>query len=359
MNTNVALPQLVQNRLFDYNNCFYKYNLFKGDKSVEKNALRLLSLISISDVSKMLGTSIPELYSQLNYPKYKTFSVAKKNGGERIIHAPEENLMKLQSKLNDSLQNYYQIIRPKEVNGFVINSRRTKKVCNIVENAKVHVKQKYVLNIDLRDFFPSIKAYRVKDLFLSEHFKFNTPIANALALLVTYNGALPIGAPTSPVLSNFICLEMDYEFSSFCNQHKINYSRYADDLTFSSNNEFSNEIVSNLKGIISKNGFVINFKKKRLQSKWRKQTVTGLVVNEKVNIDRKQLKKIRAVLFDASKNGINLAATKFLRLNKPAQFHQEQYFMNYLRGYINFIGQVRGVGDPKVIRFKWEFANLK
>ena len=295
----------------------------------------------------------------MNEPDYISFSIPKKSGGNRLIQSPFNDLMKLQSRLNFYLQNYYHLIRPEEIHGFVINPNKKEKICNIVDNAKIHINKKQVLNLDLKDFFPSIKAYRVKELFVSEYFKFNDEVANALALLVTYEGKLPIGAPTSPVISNFVCLELDANLITFCKENQINYSRYADDLTFSSNGDISKETISRIFEIIKNNSFEVNHKKTRLKSNQRKQTVTGLVVNEKVNVDRTTLKMVRAMLHDASKIGIEKASNKHFISNKISFFSYSTSFLNRLNGYINFIAQVRGFDDPLVIKLKNDFKNLK
>ena len=358
MKPNLLLDK-IHSRIEDHNDYFYgpQYNVeFRFEQKFFVS--KLLSVVKISDLKILLKLSLSSINKLMNKPNYITFSIPKKRGGNRLIQSPDENLMKLQSRLNFYLQQYYHLMRPEGIYGFVINPDKKEKYCNIVENAKVHVNQNHVLNLDLKDFFPSIKAYRVKQLFESENFKFSKDVANALALLTTYEGKLPIGAPTSPVISNFICLELDADLIAFCQKNKINFSRYADDLTFSSNQEITQDMVNCLFEIIKKNHFEVNPKKTRLKSNNRKQTVTGLVVNKKVNIDRRTLKMVRAMLYDASKNGIANAATKHFTANSDT-VSDYSYFINRLDGYINFIAQVKGIDDPLVIKFKSDFKSLK
>ncbi len=355
MKTNLLLDKIHSN-IEDYNKYFYgpQYDvIFRFEQKFFVS--QLLSVVKISDLRILLKARISKINKLMNEPSYITFSIPKKRGGNRLIQSPDSNLMRLQSRLNFFLQNYYHLIRPEGIHGFVINPNKKEKICNIVDNAKIHINQKQVLNLDLKDFFPSIQAYRVKELFVSDYFKFNDEVANALALLVTYNGKLPIGAPTSPVISNFICLELDANLIAFCKENQLNFSRYADDLTFSCNEEISKETISRIFEIIKNNNFEVNHKKTRLKSNHRKQTVTGLVVNEIVNVDRKTLKMVRAMLYDASKNGIEKAASKHFTSNNS----DATYFLNRLNGYINFIAQVRGFDDTLVIKFKSEFKNLK
>ena len=354
-----SLLDKIHSKIEDYNKYFYgpQYDVvFRFEQKFFVS--QLLSIVSIPDLRILLKAQLVLINKLINEPDYVSFSIPKKKGGNRLIHSPESKLMRLQSRLNFYLQNYYHLIRPEGIHGFVINPNKKEKICNIVDNAKNHINQKQVLNLDLKDFFPSIQAYRVKELFVSDYFKFNDEVANALALLVTYEGKLPIGAPTSPVISNFICLELDAHLIAFCKENQINFSRYADDLTFSSNEDISKEIIRSIFEIIKQNNFEVNHKKTRLKSNNRKQTVTGLVVNKKVNVDRKTLKMVRAMLSDASKNGIEKAARKHFTSNKTNPFFDSTYFLNRLNGYINFIAQVRGFDDDLVIKFKSEFNNL-
>jgi RNA-directed DNA polymerase len=349
----------VHDRLEDYNTYYYGcYEDVEFCFNQDFFSSKLLSVVKLPDLKLLLKVSLPLLNELINEPHYQRFQIPKKSGGYRLIQAPGHILMYAQSRLNFYLQNYYHLIAPKGVYGFVINPTKSVSFCNIVENAKIHVNQKYVLNLDLKDFFPSILAYRVKELFQSDDFRFNEKVATALALLVTYEGKLPIGAPTSPVISNFICLELDDMLQSYCDTNKINYSRYADDLTFSSNQEITKFQIHDLMVIISANQFEINKKKTRLKTNSRKQTVTGLVVNEKVNIDRKTIKMVRAMLHDALQNGIAKAAKRHFKNNNQISNRSEAYFMNRLDGYINFIGQVRGKEDALYLKFKYYFKMI-
>jgi RNA-directed DNA polymerase len=209
----------------------------------------------------------------------------------------------------------------------------------------VHTGKKTVLNIDLENFFPSISAKTVKNIFSNAPFNFNNQISTALALLFTYKGKLPQGAPTSPVISNFVCLQLDHDLITWSRMNNINYSRYADDLTFSADTFISQEKQQEIRQIINKFHFVVNEKKWRQRAKNRKQTVTGLTVNSKVNVDRRYLKKVRAMLHDLSANGIEIATINHLRLDEKASKEQERKFLFRLQGSIGFIGQVRGKSD--------------
>lgn len=334
------------------------YPTFKQLNIHEINALLLLSVNSPTLLSRLLFTTKSKLENLINYPNYKHYTIPKKKGGVRHIFAPSDDLKVVQKSLNFFLQAYYLCIKPKEVHGFVINPRYLDKNCNIVANAQMHTQKKQVLNIDIKDFFPSINIKQVKNLFTSSLFQFDENIANALTFITTYQGKLPAGAPTSPAISNFICLQLDQQLREFCKNMNITYSRYADDLSFSSNNPINTDIILDLINIINANGFSINEKKLRIASSSSKQTVTGLVVNEKVNIDRKTLKKIRAMLHHLKTQGIEAATKKHFNIENEVTERQMDFFINRLEGYINFVGQVRGKKDALYIKFKLSFQEF-
>jgi len=332
--------------------------LLQEIKKHELNALFLLSIETPTELCRFLKTSFFKMEEIINNPVYKYYKIRKKKGGERQIFAPEKKLKSVQKQLNYFLQAYYLCIKPNEVHGFVVNPHYLGTHCNIVENAKVHIGKKQVLNIDLKDFFPSISASQVKEVFTSECFNFNDSVATALTLLTTYEGKLPIGAPTSPVISNFICLKLDHDLKEFCDTNDLSFSRYADDLTFSADTLISNDTVLDIINLIKRNNFHINEKKLRLKLSNRKQTVTGLTVNEKVNVDRKLLKKIRAMLHDMTTNGIDYATNRHFKWSVKIEIKHKAKFINRLEGYINFVGQVRGKNDKLYYKQKTLFDSV-
>lgn len=318
----------------------------------QQSTYLFLSLGNLNDLTSFLGTTASQLESLINYPAYKEFKIKKKKSGKRKISEPSEILKAVQRTLNDFLQTYYYWIKPAEVNGFVIHLDKKLVNCNIVENARVHVGKKHLLNLDIKDFFSSISTYQIYQLFLSEYFQFEDRLAQVLALLTTYERQLPTGAPTSPVLSNFICLGLDRALKSFADEHELVYSRYADDLTFSSDRFIHSDVILDVMNILKKHAFEINPKKIRMKASHSKQVVTGITVNDKVNVDRKLLKKVRAMLHDFSENGLKEATSKHFKISVDEDSKYCSVFINRLNGYINFIGQVRGVSDPLYLRLK-------
>ena len=198
-----------------------------------------------ADVAEFLGLSEKELIMQL-YVKgvkqfYQTFKIEKKNGDTRVIHAPTGYLKKHQKKIAKSLTEIY-LKKPRQsAIGFIPHK-------NIVDGAKIHVGSKYILNIDFQDFFNQIHFGRVRGM-LEKGLHFEHDVAVIIAQLVTVDGTLPQGAPTSPIITNLICSKMDYQLEKLARNSYMKYSRYADDLTFSSYNDyftFFNHLIHNI-----------------------------------------------------------------------------------------------------------------
>jgi RNA-directed DNA polymerase len=324
----------------------------------ELNALLLLSVESPAELCLFLQSSFQRFEEIINAPTYRQHVIRKKSGGTRQIFEPGRSLKAIQKRLNYFLQGYYLWVKPAEVHGFVVHPQYLGTYCNIVANAKPHTRKKQVLNIDLKDFFPSITAKQVKAVFTSPLFGFNEQVATALTLLTTYKGSLPVGAPTSPVISNFVCGSLDDDLIKFSKANQLSFTRYADDLTFSSDDDISFDILLDIINLIRKNHFAINEKKIRKRSAHRRQTVTGLTVNKKVNVDRKLLKKIRAMLHDLTTNSIDAATARHFSLQEGFDLGYREKFILRLKGYINFVGQVRGKQDALYLRYKHMYEGI-
>ncbi len=287
--------------------------------------------------------------------KYLSFSVAKKNGNERVIYSPIPFLKLIQRNINFILNAVFLPIKP--VNGFVYQR-------NIVSNAQSHTSKPFVYNVDLSNFFPSIKFRRVKSVLELKPFNLTgerEPIAFLIANLCCYNGFLPQGSPTSPTISNIICQRLDKKLIILSKTHKIRYSRYADDITFSSyKNIFNKLFYEKLKKIIEQEQFKLNEKKTRLQRRTERQIVTGLTVNKKVNVTREYIRTTRAMLHNWEKKGIAKTKTIFAKHYKKKHLKKQiPDFKKVLRGRILFIGMVRGQNDDIYNNFKSKYEDLK
>jgi len=230
-----------------------------------------------------------------------------------------------------------------------------------------------VLNIDLSDFFPSINFGRVRGLFM--HFPYNIPegAATVLAQLCCHDNQLPQGAPTSPVVSNMICARLDSQLRLLAKENRCMFSRYADDLSFSTtlrdfppniaaiDSDGSVTIGSDLSSVITSNGFEVNLSKVRLQSRHQRQEVTGLVANVFPNVPRTFVREVRAMLNDWTKNGEKAAEAHHRRI--PLGAHRPDFkdlpsFRAILKGKIDYIRMIKGRDDPVYLRFLYRYASL-
>jgi retron-type reverse transcriptase len=225
---------------------------------------------------------------------YTRFTIPKRDGRQREIDAPSEALKALQRRVLLRLLN--PLPMPKEVTGFVRGR-------SVVDNAAPHAGRDVVINLDLQDFFPRIKAEQVRQCFLKRGW--SQASANILTNICTHEGHLPQGAPTSPALSNLVARRMDTRLARLAARCGGSYTRYADDLTFSfpllmhsvrtTPGNARAPIISLVRLIIEEEGFSIQWKKRvRIQRAHQRQTATGLVVNARVNLPREFRRRIRA-----------------------------------------------------------------
>ncbi len=295
-------------------------------------------LNDVVDVAKILNISIQELDRILIDLKYTEFEIPKKKGGTRKISAPNEQLKLIQQKINILFNSFLEDFQNECVFGFSKKRNSDQFTSPIVSNAVKHVNKKNILSLDISNFFETITAKMVYELFKNKPFDFSDKVALIFTRLTTYMGVLPTGSPTSPILSNFVFHKLDHQIQEIGNKKNIIYTRYADDITLSSNNNIDLKVVDELNNVLSP--FQLNSKKTRLIKSNRQQKVTGIVVNQKLNVDRKWIKKTRAMLHDLTTNGLSIAAERHFKKEG-----KEQEFINKLFGNLSFIGQVRGKDD--------------
>lgn len=229
---------------------------------------------------------------------YTSFEIPKRNGETRQIRAPRGPLKSIQEKLASALWEYKTEIEKQGIYHLISHGFERKK--SIITNAKPHRNKRFVLNLDLENFFDSFHFGRVRGFFEKNRvLPLPHEVATVIAQLTCFEGSLPQGAPTSPIITNLICRIMDKRLIKIVQKYKLYYTRYADDLTFSTNDklflENKNEFLLELESEIISAGFKINNKKTRLQCKDSRQTVTGLVVNKKLNVSHAYYKTTRAM----------------------------------------------------------------
>ncbi len=274
-----------------------------------------------------------------DYNKFYRILLTKKNGELRSVYIPNKTLRKILNVLKEIFTILYDNLG--SAHGFIIGK-------SIITNAYHHTGQLLVINIDLKDFFHSISHAMIEKSLLRESYgfaKMNPDILNKIIILCThyvdyYNQSiLPQGSPVSPILSNIVCINLDYALNQFARRSGLKYTRYADDITFSGEcRKMPRSFYAELESILKEEGpFSINNKKTRLQYKSGKQKVTGLVVNKKVNVDRKYIKNVRMLLHIYEKF-TPLEANNIFKHNSKTNNKLHQV----LRGKIEFIGMVKG-----------------
>ncbi|MCB9595992.1 MAG: RNA-directed DNA polymerase [Sandaracinaceae bacterium] len=310
---------------------------------LESQGLPLLA--APADVADALGVTVSRLRWLAFHDEaapaghYSFFEIPKRSGGTRLLSAPKAELRAAQSWIHENILKKVALEAP--AHGFV-PGRST------VTNAAPHVGRDVVVNLDLEDFFPTITFARVRGLFTS--LGYSPAVATVLALLtteaprrrLTYAGrpyfvavgrrGLPQGACTSPALSNLVARKLDRRMAGLAKKLGWTYTRYADDLTFSApagQRDTVGRLFAHVRHIVQDEGFRVNEKKGRVQRKGGRQTVTGVVVNERLAVPREEVRRLRAILNNAKKTG--LAAQN--RDDHP-------HFEAWLRGKIAYVSMV-------------------
>lgn len=239
---------------------------------------------TVDDLARLLKTQVFALEFFAKNPSYNEFKIPKKNGGFRLLEDPEENLKAIQRELNYYLQCCYYLRRTSAAYAFQLadDDDDETEIRNILTNAQCHLNRDWMLNADFLDFFHQVSQQEVFEVFLSPPFNFQEDLAMLLMNLTTYKGRLPMGAPTSPVLSNFATIGLDYDLLDYSKRHQWVYTRYADDLNFSSYNAITHEHLIEIKGICKLYNFVFNENKVKIYSPGMPKTVTGLKVSDKI-----------------------------------------------------------------------------
>lgn len=352
----------------------------------KEDLLALLNRIKRDEMGEMgLDVSMfhPFTMRHLNYycnpnhvfHRYRQFQIKKKSGGQRIITAPRSpGFMMMLQAVNVIFKAMY---TPSNYAMGFTEGR------SVVSNATVHKGQNYIFNIDLKDFFPSIEQWRVWKRLQQKPFNFPKEIANVLAGLCAmrqtrdsidetkshendkqYLYVLPQGAPTSPIITNMICDTLDRRLAGLAKRFGLRYTRYADDITFSSmhyvyapNGEFRTELCR----IITEQGFIINEDKTRLQKIGARQEVTGVIVSQKLNVAQKYVRDIRNILYIWDRYGYSVAMSKFLPKYKAEKGHVKKGnpdLTNVIDGKLLYLKMVKGKEDSVYLRLYDKFQKL-
>lgn len=297
---------------------------------------------------------------------YSTFRIPRRNGRQRQIEAPTPTLKYIQRLIHESLTPVY---GPHEaVHGFLSGR-------SIVTNARNHVRSRYLLNVDLADFFPSITRKRIFGRLIAEPYSLDNAVANIIASLSTNRySRLPQGSPSSPVLANIVASELDSKLAELCGSLGCWYTRYADDITISNsrgemppqlarypNASGTGQVIlgDRLLDVIEQNGFRINDRKSRMQSYSTRQLCTGLVVNsDRISPPRSYIRRLRALIHHWQKNGWEDAAQVLHSNEHRRLFDNKRALMDHIMGRIAYLKMVRGQNDPVSLRLERMASSL-
>ena len=222
--------------------------------------------------------------------EYAFFTIKKKNGGKRRIYAPSAKLCRVQKIILRKILCHY------PVSQYACAYIKGK---NLYQNANPHTNKKYILKLDITDFFGSITFEQILSTVFNKNY-YPTPVGVSLTNLCCYKETLVQGAPTSPMLSNLVMKHFDDIMGDWCAKQNIAYTRYCDDMTFSSDKPLYH-VYSKASSFLESMGFELNKKKTRFITNTSRQTVTGLVVNEKVSIPKEYKRNLRKDIYYFSK----------------------------------------------------------
>ena len=323
---------------------------------------------TLDDVAKLLGftpSGLSFVLSRiLNARKYTIFEIPKRSGGRRLIKAPEPRLALAQRRLAKALYDCLAEL------GKATPARRSlahgfERGRSIMTNASLHKRRRYVLNLDLEDFFPTINFGRVRGFFVKDrNFALQEKVATVIAQIACHDNELPQGSPCSPVISNLVGHLLDTRLARFAKIHKCTYSRYADDITFSTNRkDYPAEVALPVPGTeaewqlgaelvdkIEHSGFKVNNKKTRMQWRGSRQVTTGLMVNAKVNIRPEYYRTARSMcrqLFSTGSYYRLMPATLGGGVLGAAPIKGEFKNLNPLEGILDHIDQVKDFSDRR------------
>ena len=276
-------------------------------------------IIGINHLASMMQLDVGTLKSMVvsSHSFYHSFKIPKRKGGMRQIDAPYASMIRAQQWI------YHEILAKIAINssatGFIPHH-------SIKDNASVHLHQNCLLLLDVKDFFPSIKWYKVYSVF--RHLGYPKNIAQYLASLCCLNGHAPQGAVTSPALSNVIARRFDARINGLAKKYQVNYTRYADDITFSGE-RISRRFLSYIYHILEEDGFRINREKTRfIKGKYQK-IVTGISISEdKLTVPKSKRREMRQHVHYIKKYGLSEHQKRI--------GNSDPIFLERLIGYLHF-----------------------
>ena len=298
-----------------------------------------LNLINCKDKDKYIKT----IYSISNNieKNYKVYKIKKRNGKYRTIYEPNLVLKHIQKQI------LINILNNKSISKY---AKAYHKEISLKDNAIPHINKKIILKLDIKNFFESISFLDVYNACFSIEY-FPKSVGFILTYLCTYDNHLTQGSPTSAYISNLIMKEFDEEIGNWCNINGISYTRYSDDMTFSGNFNPS-ELIIKIRKMLYKLGLELNNDKIHIVNKSQSQSVTGIIVNEKLQVNAKYRNKIRQEIYYIKKFGLKS------HLNKCNININELKYLDKLYGRILYVLQINKF-DQEFLKYKKFIEELK
>lgn len=298
-----------------------------------------LNLINCKDKDKYIKT----IYSISNNieKNYKVYKIKKRNGKYRTIYEPNSMLKQIQKQI------LINILNNKSISKY---AKAYHKGISLKDNAIPHINKKIILKLDIKNFFENISFLDVYNSCFSIEY-FPKSVGFILTYLCTYDNHLTQGSPTSAYISNLIMKEFDEEIGNWCNINDISYTRYSDDMTFSGNFNPS-ELIIKIRKMLYKLGLELNNDKIHIVNKSQSQNVTGIIVNEKLQVNAKYRNKIRQEIYYIKKFGLKS------HLNKCNINVNELKYLDKLYGRILYVLQINKF-DQEFLKYKKFIEELK
>lgn len=292
----------------------------------------------LSSLEQDLGIGAKTLYAVSNNlgRHYHKAKIPKKGGGNRNLSVPDEILKSIQKQIAEVLLIHMPVSRYAKAYRFGSSTLR---------NAKHHVGKQVVLKLDILHFFDSVRYSTVKDKVFPEEI-YAEPLRILLTMLCYHKDTLPQGAPSSPAITNIILYEFDELIGQWCRDGGIVYTRYCDDMTFSGDFDPA-EVIRFVRLELKKLGFLLNEQKNRIQRPGQQQSVTGIVVNEKLSIPSDYRRKLRQELYYCRKFGIQE------HLQKTGLEIPEDIYRMQLLGKVNYVLQLHPDDQDMLEARKW------
>lgn len=330
--TEQALKHGLSNELID-NSLQYRKKIVDIGSVVIFDQKHFADLVGYDYYYILALTSNPE-------KNYKEYVIPKKRGGTRTLEEPLPDLKDIQSWILNNIL----VPASKTMVSPVAKAFMPKK--SIRDNARFHKKQNRVVALDVENFFGSIQYGCVYEVFRT--IGYSEAVSTLLSKLCTFNNILPQGAPTSPMLSNLVMKSIDDQLWSYCKDRKIIYTRYADDLTFSGESIHLGHLMAYVEHALMHRYLHLNHRKTKVMGRGTRQSVTGIVVNEKVQVSKAYRDRIRQEIYYCIKYGVDSHMQQCS--DKPLWIKSTSQYVRHLLGKVEFVLQINP-HDKKFIQY--------